>query len=95
MLLLWPRNNVERRRSNQFFFSNSFQALREAGDAREESLLWLKSRLSSLTDVSSEVETQRQQSALNKLSADFKELLSSLYQVCARFFSDALDCTWV
>ncbi|XP_061126959.1 nesprin-1-like [Syngnathus typhle] len=58
------------------------RALREAGDAREESLLWLKSRLLSLSDVSSEVETQRQQSALNKLSADFKELLSTLCQEC-------------
>ncbi len=58
-----------------------FQALQEAIDAREESLLWLKSRLAGLSEVSSELEVQRQRAALAKLSTDLRALFSSLSQV--------------
>nr|XP_029132983.1 nesprin-1-like [Labrus bergylta] len=56
------------------------QALQEAIDAREESLLWLKSRLSGLSEVSSDLEVQRQRTALAKLSTDLRALFSSLCQ---------------
>uniref|UniRef100_A0AAZ1XTL6 Calponin-homology (CH) domain-containing protein n=1 Tax=Oreochromis aureus TaxID=47969 RepID=A0AAZ1XTL6_OREAU len=56
-------------------------ALREAVDTREESLLWLKSRLVVLSEVSSEVEVQRQRAALAKLSTDLRAVYSSLCQV--------------
>lgn len=58
-----------------------FQALQQAVNAREGSLLWLKSRLAGLSEVSPEVEVQRQRAALAKLSADLRALLSSLCQV--------------
>lgn len=58
-----------------------FQALQEAVDAREESLLWLKRVLASLSEVSSELEVQRQRTALAKLSTDLRALFSSLCQV--------------
>lgn len=58
-----------------------FQALQEAVDAREESLLWLQSRLAGLSEVSSELEVQRQRTALDKLSTDLRALFSSLCQV--------------
>lgn len=60
---------------------HQFQALQEAVDTREESLLWLKSRLAVLSDVSSEVEVQRQRTALAKLSTDLRAVFSSLCQV--------------
>lgn len=49
--------------------------------AREESLLWLKTRLARLSEVSSELEVQRQRAALAKLSTELRALLSSLCQV--------------
>lgn len=51
-------------------------------EGREESLLWLKSRLAGLSEVSSELEIQRQRAALAKLSTDVRALFSSLCQVC-------------
>ena len=57
------------------------QALQEAVDCREENLLWLKSRLTVLSEVSPELEVQRQRAALAKLSTDLRALLSSLCQV--------------
>lgn len=59
-----------------------FQELQEALEAREERVLWLKSRLAVLSEVSSELEVQRQRTALAKLSADLQALYSSLCQVC-------------
>lgn len=64
-----------------FLCFHLFQALQEAVDAREESLLWLKRRLTGLSEVSSEVEVQRQRTALAKLSTDLRALFSSLCQV--------------
>lgn len=64
-----------------FLHVHPFQELQEAIDAREESLLWLKSRLAGLSEVSSELEVQRQRTALTKLSADLQALFSSLCQV--------------
>lgn len=61
--------------------SRPFQALQQAVNTREESLLWLKSRLAALSEVSPEVEVQRQRAALAKLSTDLRALLSSLCQV--------------
>lgn len=60
---------------------HQFKALQKAVDAREESLLWLKSRLAGLSEVSSELEVQRQRTALAKLSTDLRALFSSLFQV--------------
>ncbi|XP_067337447.1 nesprin-1 isoform X16 [Channa argus] len=55
-------------------------AVQEAMDAHEENLLWLKSRLASLSEVSSELEVQRQRTALAKLSTDLRALVSTLCQ---------------
>lgn len=66
---------------HSFFCLHHFQTLQEAIDAREENLLWLKSRLTGLSDVSSELEVQRQRTALGKLSTDLRALFSSLCQV--------------
>lgn len=63
---------------NPFF---CFQALQKAVDAHEENLLWLKTRLNVLSEVSSEVEVQRQRTALAKLSTDLRALFSTLHQV--------------
>lgn len=68
-----------------FLHVHPFQELQEAIDAREESLLWLKSRLAGLSEVSSELEVQRQRTALTKLSADLQALFSSLCQVLWRY----------
>ncbi|XP_037541085.1 nesprin-1 [Nematolebias whitei] len=57
------------------------QGLQQAVNAREGSLLWLKSRLAGLSEVSPEVEVQRQRAALAKLSTDLRALLSSLCQL--------------
>lgn len=64
-----------------FLCFHNFQALQEAIDAREESLLWLKSRLAGLSEVSSDLEVQRQRTSLAKLSTDLRALFSSLCQV--------------
>lgn len=58
-----------------------YQALQKAVDAREESLLWLKARLAALSEVSSELEVQRQRTALAKLSTDLRALFTSICQV--------------
>jgi len=60
---------------------HQFQALQQAAETREESLVWLKSRLAQLSEVSSELEVQRQRAALAKLSTDLRAVLSSLCQV--------------
>ncbi|GLD49390.1 nesprin-1-like protein [Lates japonicus] len=66
--------------SHQEQVDAAVQALQEAVDAREESLLWLKRRLTGLSEVSSELEVQRQRTALAKLSTDLRALFSSLCQ---------------
>lgn len=43
--------------------------------------MWLKSRLAGLSEVSSDLEVQRQRTALAKLSTDLRALFSSLCQV--------------
>ncbi|KAM4529485.1 nesprin-1 isoform 3-T3 [Fundulus diaphanus] len=55
--------------------------LQKALMAREERLLWLKTRLTRLSEVSPELEVQRQRAALAKLSTDLRALLSSLCQL--------------
>ncbi|XP_027140369.1 nesprin-1 isoform X4 [Larimichthys crocea] len=69
-----------RNSSHQEQVDAAVQTLQEAIDAREENLLWLKSRLTGLSDVSSELEVQRQRTALGKLSTDLRALFSSLCQ---------------
>lgn len=61
--------------------STRSQALQEAVEEREESLSWLKRRLAALSEVSPELEVQRERAALAKLSTDLRALLSSLCQV--------------
>ncbi|XP_023266580.1 nesprin-1-like [Seriola lalandi dorsalis] len=69
-----------RNSSHQEQVNAAVQALQEAVDAREESLLWLKRLLAGLSEVSSELEVQRQRTALAKLSTDLRALFSSLCQ---------------
>ncbi|MEQ2294229.1 hypothetical protein AMECASPLE_001811, partial [Ameca splendens] len=57
------------------------RTLQEALMAREKSLLWLKTRLASLSEVSSKLEVQRQREALVKLSTELRALLSLLCQL--------------
>ncbi|XP_061758137.1 nesprin-1-like [Nerophis ophidion] len=71
-------NETARTSTSQEQVEAAMQAVQAGGHAREENLLWLKSRLCSLTDISSQLEIQRQQTALTKLSADFRDLFSSL-----------------
>ncbi|CAB1447009.1 unnamed protein product [Pleuronectes platessa] len=66
--------------SNQEEVDVAVQALQEAVNAREESLLWLKSLLAGLSEVSSDLEVQRQRTALAKLSTDLRALFTSLRQ---------------
>ncbi|XP_076011028.1 nesprin-1-like [Genypterus blacodes] len=70
-----------RNSSHQEQVDAAIQALQEAVEGREEDLLWLKSRLVGLSEVSSELELQRQRAALAKLSTDVRGLFSSLCQV--------------
>ncbi|XP_047184808.1 nesprin-1-like [Scophthalmus maximus] len=72
--------DTARNSSHQEQVDAAVQALQEAVDAREESLLWLKSLLTELSEVSSELEVQRQRTALAKLSTDLRALFSSLRQ---------------
>ncbi|CAL8318022.1 unnamed protein product, partial [Boreogadus saida] len=58
----------------------ALQALQEAVDEREETLCWLKRRLAALSEVSPELEVQRERAALATLSTDLRALLSSLCQ---------------
>ncbi|XP_039981906.1 nesprin-1-like [Xiphias gladius] len=69
-----------RNSSHQEQVNAAVQALQEAVDAREESLLWLKSLLAGLSEVSSEMEVQRQRTALAELSTELRALFSSLCQ---------------
>lgn len=57
------------------------ELLKKAINIKQDNLWWLKSRLVELSDVSSDSEVQRQQTALAKLSDDLQTLLSSLCQV--------------
>lgn len=58
--------------------------LKKAINIKQSNLWWLKSRLVELSDVSSDTEVQRQQTALAKLSDDLQTLFSSLSQVLRR-----------
>ncbi|RXM34941.1 Nesprin-1 [Acipenser ruthenus] len=57
---------------------STIEEVRQDAEKKEGSLSWLKSRLSTLIEVSSENEAKRQEGALTKLSSDFKGLLASL-----------------
>ncbi|TNM94661.1 hypothetical protein fugu_017420 [Takifugu bimaculatus] len=56
------------------------ELLKKAINIKQDNLWWLKSRLVELSDVSSDSEVQRQQTALAKLSDDLQTLFSSLCQ---------------
>ncbi|MGH0114382.1 UNVERIFIED_CONTAM: hypothetical protein FKN15_005783 [Acipenser sinensis] len=67
------------------------QEVRQDAEKKEGSLSWLKSRLSTLIEVSSENEAKRQEGALTKLSSDFKGLLASLAET-EKVVSTVGDC---
>lgn len=60
---------------------NLFQEIRREACKQGEILIWLKSRLASLTEISSESETRKQGDGLSELSNTFKRLLTSLAEV--------------
>lgn len=61
--------------------SCSVQELRNDAELQEGNLGWLKARMSALIEICADSDGQKQGSALNKLSADFKGLLTSLLEV--------------
>ncbi|RXM34120.1 Nesprin-1 [Acipenser ruthenus] len=70
---------------------STIEEVREDAEKKEGSLSWLKSRLSTLIEVSSENEAKRQEGALTKLSSDFKGLLASLAET-EKVVSTVGDC---
>lgn len=62
-------------------FFGCVQELRNEAELQEGNLGWLKARMAVLIEISAESDSQRQGSALSKLSADFKGLLASLSEV--------------
>lgn len=63
------------------------QELRNDAELQEGNLGWLKARMAVLIEICADSDAQRQGSALNKLSIDFKGLLASLIEV-----GDVLTC---
>lgn len=61
--------------------SSAVQELRSDAELQEGNLGWLKARMSALIEICADNDGQKQGSALNKLSADFKGLLTSLMEV--------------
>lgn len=57
------------------------QELRNDAELQEGNLGWLKSRLAVLIEICSETDAQSQAGAINKLSTNFKGLLSYLTEV--------------
>ncbi|MED6243845.1 hypothetical protein ATANTOWER_028273 [Ataeniobius toweri] len=55
--------------------------LRNDAELQEGNLAWLKARMAVLIEICAESDAQRQGSTLSKLSADFKGLLASLFEV--------------
>lgn len=58
-----------------------FQDLRNDAELQEGNLAWLKARMAVLIEICADSDAQRQGSSLSKLSADFKGLLASLFEV--------------
>ncbi|XP_029943268.1 nesprin-1-like [Salarias fasciatus] len=56
----------------------SIKELRNEAELQEGNLGWLKARMTVLIEISADADAQKQGSALNKLSSDFKALLASL-----------------
>lgn len=65
----------------QIAFHFCLQELRNDAELQEGNLGWLKARMAVLIEICSDTDAQRQGSALNKLSSDFKGLLASLSEV--------------
>lgn len=65
----------------QLFHSRSVQELRNDAELQEGNLGWLKARMAALIEICADSDGQKQGSALSKLSADFKGLLTSLLEV--------------
>lgn len=63
------------------FHTLLLQELRNDAELQEGNLGWLKARMSVLIEICADSDGQRQGSALRKLSADFKGLLASLFEV--------------
>lgn len=61
--------------------SRSVQELRNDAELQEGNLGWLKARMAALIEICADSDGQKQGSALSKLSADFKGLLTSLLEV--------------
>lgn len=57
------------------------QELRNDAELQEGNLGWLKARMAALIEICADSDGQKQGSALSKLSADFKGLLTSLLEV--------------
>lgn len=62
-------------------FCSCLQELRNDADLQEGNLAWLKARMAVLIEICADSDAQRQGSTLSKLSADFKGLLASLFEV--------------
>lgn len=75
LISIWCTLNI------QLLYSCSVQELRNDAELQEGNLGWLKTRMAALIEICADSDGQKQGSALNKLSADFKGLLTSLLEV--------------
>ncbi|KAJ7342117.1 hypothetical protein JRQ81_009049, partial [Phrynocephalus forsythii] len=62
-------------------FKASIEEIRQEACKQGENLIWLKSRLASLAEISSEDEARKQGDELSELSNNFKRLLASLAEI--------------
>uniref|UniRef100_A0A8D2LVZ1 Spectrin repeat containing nuclear envelope protein 1 n=1 Tax=Varanus komodoensis TaxID=61221 RepID=A0A8D2LVZ1_VARKO len=62
-------------------FKTSIEEIRQEACKQGEVVIWLKSRLAALSEVSSGDEAKKQGDELSKLSSDFKRLLSLLTEI--------------
>ncbi|KAH0622390.1 hypothetical protein JD844_024656, partial [Phrynosoma platyrhinos] len=62
-------------------FKTSIEEIRQEACKQGETLIWLKSRLAALSEVSSKDENKKQEDELSKLSNDFKRILTLLPEI--------------
>lgn len=72
-----------------------FQVIRQEASKQGEIISWLKSRLSALSEISSENEVKKQGDELSKLSSDFKRLLTLLTEVWCKDHSHSHRATYI
>lgn len=67
--------------ASNFYILILFQEFRQDACKKGEIIIWLKSRLVALSEVSSESEVKKQGDELSVLASDFKKILALLSEV--------------